>query len=213
MLKRILIVLLFSSCSPSQIVSPIPGPKGDSCVLNSDRKLIQCVDGSSVVVPKDGVSPTFSIVPAATNVCAHGGFTITLVDSAHSETVSVCNGNQGSNGSAGTDGSNGGTVSLNLVQVIQACGSQSSPYKETLLGLQGGQILGSFSETTGGQNTRLIFLQNGTFQNTDSSGCQFTISGIGTNNVNITWPAGSNGYATWNSGGYTWDDSFGWMSL
>ena len=122
------------------------------------------------------------------------------------------NGNSGTNGTNGTNGVNGGTVSFNLVQAIMPCGANSSPWKEVLLGLQGGQILSSFSETASGQNTRFSFIPNGTYQDTDSSGCQFTVTGNGSTTSAIYWSAGSNGYGSWSAGGFNWTSANGWVA-
>jgi hypothetical protein len=163
----------------------------------------------------DGTNTTFNIVPDNGTNCTNGGFDLTLTDSTQSQTTYICNGVNGSNGVAGldgTNGSNGGTVTLNLVQVIEPCGAASSPWKEVLLGLQGGQILSDFSETTGGQDTRLSFIPNGSYQDTDESGCTFTVTGDGLTNSQISWSAGSNQYSTWSAGGFDWTANTGWVA-
>jgi len=167
----------------------------------------------------NGVSTTFSIVTDNGTHCTNGGFDLTLTDSTHSETDYVCNGNNGANGqngqagTNGTNGSSGGTVSFSLVQAIEPCGANSSPWKETLLGLQGGQILASFSETVSGQNTRFAFIPNGSYIDTDSSGCNFSVTGDGTTWSQINWGSGSNVYSTWVAGGYHWTSATGWVAL
>lgn len=129
----------------------------------------------------------------------------------------VCNGTNGTNGTNGqaglngTNGTNGGTVTFNLVQVIEPCGAASSPWKEVLLGLQGGQILSDFSETSSGQNTRLSFVPNGSYVDTDESGCNFTVSGDGSTWSEISWAAGSNSYSSWPANDFYWTAANGWV--
>lgn len=118
----------------------------------------------------------------------------------------VCNGVNGTNGSNGRDGTNGtdgrdGTNGSNgangadgrdavlpgttPVGLIHACGDTVA-YKEVLLLLANGQVLGSFSQDTGGTMTRLALLPDGTYMNTDTSGCVFTLSTSGTTR-SISW--------------------------
>lgn len=171
--------------------------------------------GATGATGTNGVNTTFSIVVSSLVDCPNGGFDVTLTDSTHTNTEHVCNGNNGNNGQAGTNGTNGssgGTVSFSLVQAIEPCGAASSPWKEVILGLQGGQLLSSFSETAAGQNTRFAFIPNGSYQDTDSSGCTFTVTGNGSTTSQISWNAGSNSYSTWLAGGYSWTPSTGWVA-
>ena len=73
------------------------------------------------------------------------------------------------------NGQNGVTPAFTTVETITACGNNVA-YKEVLLRLQNGQVLASFSNDTGGTMTRLSFLPDGTFMNTDNSGCVFSLS-------------------------------------
>lgn len=167
----------------------------------------------------NGTNTTFSVVADLGANCTNGGFDVTFTDSIHSSTEYICNGTNGTNGNNGqagtngTNGSNGGTVSFSLVQAIEPCGAASSPWKEVLLGLMGGQLLASFSENAGGQNTRFAFIPNGSYVDTDSSGCTFTVSGNGSTTSQISWNAGSNGYSNWVAGGYSWTSVGGWVAL
>ncbi len=173
-------------------------------------------NGAPGLAGSNGVSSAFIITPATILECASGGYDIALTDTTHSQTISICNGNAGATGNAGTNGTNGqngGTVSFSLVQVIQPCGAASSPWKEVLLGLQGGQILSSFSEAASGTNTRFSFIPNGTYSDTDASGCSFTVSGDGSTTNSITWGSGSNSYSTWTAGGFNWTTAAGWVSI
>lgn len=170
----------------------------------------------------DGTSTTFSLVSDSGTNCPTGGYDLTLTDGSGSQTIYVCNGAIGATGAAGASGaagldgvsgSNGGTVTFDLVQAIEPCGAASSPWKETLLGLQGGQILSDFSETASGQNTRLAFMPNGSYTDTDESGCTFSVSGDNSTWSTITWSAGSNAYSTWPSGGFSWTPAGGWVAI
>lgn len=176
-------------------------------------------NGSNGTNGVDGISTTFSIVPDSGVNCTNGGFDITFTAGATTSTQYVCNGTNGLNGNSGqagtngSNGSNGGTVTFNMVQAIMPCGFSSSPWKEVILGLQGGQLLSSFSETMGGQNTRLSFIPNGSYIDTDSSGCNFSVSGDGSTTSQISWGSGSNAYSSWSAGGYSWTPAAGWVSL
>ncbi len=89
-----------------------------------------------------------------------------------SKKYSVCNGTKGANGS---DGQNATLPGYTPVEAIRACGD-TVPYKEVLLRLSNGQVLGAFSNDASGNMTRLAFLSDGNFTNTDNSGCNFSLS-------------------------------------
>ena len=72
--------------------------------------------------------------------------------------------------------------------------------------------MSDFSETASGQNTRLAFIPNGTYQDTDESGCQFTVAGDNLTYSSISWGAGSNSYSTWPAGGFNWTAATGWVA-
>lgn len=170
------------------------------------------IDGTN---GSNGTSTSFSIVADNGVNCTNGGYDVTFTDASGSQTEYLCNGANGSNGQAGldgTNGSNGGTVTFDLVQAIEPCGAASSPWKEVLLGLQGGQILSAFSETESGQDTRLSFIPNGTYEDTDESGCNFTVAGDGATWSSISWAAGTNQYSTWPAGGFDWAANTGWIA-
>lgn len=182
-------------------------------------------DGTNGTNGSNGLSAAFGETPANAATCPNGGTVITMGLDANgdgileasevTQSAILCNGINGNNGEAGlngTNGSNGGTVTFNLVQAIEPCGAASSPWKEVLLGLQGGQILSDFSETSSGQNTRLSFIPNGSYIDTDESGCDFTVSGDGVTNSQISWGAGSNAYSTWPAGGFDWTMATGWVA-
>lgn len=123
---------------------------------------------------KDGVGVAFKVVSADLATCPAGGSTILMasdptnsgvydVTSANQQAMTICN------------GQNAQAPSYTPVEPIMACG-ESVAYKEVLLRLSNGQVLGSFSNDIGGTMTRLAFLPDGTFMNTDSSACVFSLA-------------------------------------
>lgn len=152
-----------------------------------------------------GINTTFSVSSSSLASCPTGGVDLTLTDATHTDTEHLCNGLNGASGQAGTNGTNGangGTVSFNLVQAIEPCGATSSPWKEVILGLQGGQLLSSFSDSASGSNTRFAFIPNGSYTDTDSSGCSFSVTGNGVSTSDISW----------SGGGYSWTPATGWVA-
>lgn len=104
----------------------------------------------------------------------------------------------GPTGAQGPAGANG-TSLFSTVITVTPCGGSSSPYKEVLLFLSDCSLLSSFSGDSNALNTRFTLVPDGTYVDTDSSGCQFTVSTVGTKRF-VTWNAGSNSYATWAAG-------------
>jgi len=112
----------------------------------------------------------------------------------------VCN---GQNGATGATGAAGQAAPFSPITPIQPCGNASSPWKEVLLCLENGSVLGDFSETASGQDTRLSFLPAGSYIDTDESGCNFSVSVDNAGDTTVSWGAGSNQYATWVAGSTT----------
>lgn len=102
------------------------------------------------------------------------------------------------NGSA-----NAAAAMLQVVQQITPCGPNSSPWKEVLLQLAGGSLIGTFSDNASGLNTRLSDIPDGSYIDTDNSGCNFSVSTSGSNR-SISWNTGSNSYSTWSAQTITW---------
>ncbi len=117
----------------------------------------------------------------------------------------LCNGAQGITGTSGTPGQDAPQSIYMPVAVIQPCGSVSSTYKEVLLGLAGGDLL---SEFTGGSSTdqvRNTLIPDGSYYNTDSSQCNFTISTLSNSNRLVTWDGSThNGSGPYSSGSATY---------
>jgi hypothetical protein len=131
-------------------------------------------NGSNGSNGQNGNGVAFTVVEASTQVCGNGGFTILMatdvgntgvysVEADNQQSMTICN------------GANAAPTEYTAVDTILACGNNVA-YKEVLLRLQNGQVLGSVSNDTGGSMTRLSFLSDGTFMNTDDSGCVFTLS-------------------------------------
>jgi hypothetical protein len=131
----------------------------------------------------DGAGMVFETIAASPEQCGNGGSLIMMaidIDGSQSltpadlspQSILVCNGPDGANGH---DGVNAPLPRFSAVQAVQACGD-SVAYKEVLLRLANGQVLGSFSDKPNGKMTRLAFLLDGTYMSTDNSGCVFTLS-------------------------------------
>ena len=113
----------------------------------------------------------------------------------------------GPSGSPGPQGSPGPTPSLGPdtpMWLIAPCGQASSPYKEQLMCLNNGSLLSSFSDSTSGNETRFALIPVGTYEDTDDSGCVFTVS-LASDGVStiVSWNAGSGQYSTWVAGSQT----------
>jgi len=121
-----------------------------------------------------GNGVAFAVVSASIEQCPTGGSTILMatdvgntgvydVMAANQQSMTICN------------GQNATVPGYTPVEPIYACGNNVA-YKEVLLRLSNGQVLGSFSDNVEGRMTRLAFLPDGNFVNTDNSGCSFSLS-------------------------------------
>lgn len=114
----------------------------------------------------------------------------------------ICSGRDGTDGAVGAAGATGSrgpqgpAGPLMPVSLIRPCGASSSPWKEVLLCLADGTLLADFSDDASGRNTRLSLVPPGTYEDTDASGCIFVVS-EGTTGLDVSWPAGSNQFSTW----------------
>lgn len=150
----------------------------------------------------NGHGVVFQVSPAPVEVCSSGGSVIVMAldifdlgvyspADPGQQSLAVCNGHDGSNGHDGADAPPSAYTPL---EVIMPCGN-SVAYKEVLLRLYNGQVLAAFSENVSGLNTRLSFLPDGTFMNTDGSNCVFSLAtSEGTRSISWagqvqnTWP-------------------------
>lgn len=130
-------------------------------------------NGTNGLNGQNGNGVAFSVISADITTCPHGGATVLLatdvgnqgiysVTAPNQQSMTICN------------GQNAVVPQYTPVEPIIACGNTVA-YKEVLLLLSNGQVLGSFSNDIGGTMTRLAFLADGTFMNTDGSGCIFTL--------------------------------------
>ncbi len=122
----------------------------------------------------NGSGVAFRVIAAPISVCTAGGSTVMMatdvastgvysIDAPNQQSMTICN------------GQNAVLPDYSPVEPILACGDNVA-YKEVLLRLQNGQVLGSFSNDTGGTMTRLAFIPDGNYMNTDNSGCTFSLS-------------------------------------
>lgn len=138
---------------------------------------------------QNGHGVVFQMTAAPAAICPAGGTVILMaIDASDSgvysatapgqQSLVICNGVNGTNGTNGADGVNGrdGVIPAYApVEPILPCGNTVA-FKEVLLRLSNGQVLASFSETVSGQMTRLTFLPDGSYMDTDNSSCTFAIS-------------------------------------
>ena len=130
--------------------------------------------------------------PADAVQCATGGSLIEIfvdanVDGLRSEGEAVVSSSAVCHGSNGAAGADGAISPFNIVDAIFPCGDTGN-FKEVLLRLQNGSVLSSFSNTSGGDMTRLVLLPDGTYMNTDNSGCVFTLaSSVENQSRSISW--------------------------
>lgn len=159
--------------------------------------------GNTGSVGPSGVSVVYATTPATTEQCANGGTVIIMADDtngdgvpdagdANMQSTVLCN---------GTDGTNGTSPTYTPVIVIQPCGANSSAYKEALLGLQGGAI---FSEFTGNgsdaNSVRNTLLPDGSYEDTDNSYCNFTVSTDAHGDRTVEWSGASGSGNTYPAG-------------
>jgi hypothetical protein len=155
----------------------------------------------------DGASVVFTSVPASAGECPNGGNVLLFASDAagtgsyeatdpDQRSVLVCNGATGAQGPAGP------VSGFAPIAPIEPCGAASSPWKEVLLCLADGSILSDFSATAQGDLTRLSFIPSGTYQDTDSSGCIFTVASDSNGGTDVSWGAGTNAYSSWTAGSY-----------
>lgn len=151
----------------------------DETIVNS-QVVCSGVNGADGVAGHDGASGhglVFDVVAAPPSVCGAGGSVLLLAldlletgvyDASlpNQRAITVCN---------GVNGADAPVSAYSPVEPIYACGN-SVAYKEVLLRLQNGQVLGAVSRDVSGAMTRLAFLPDGTFINTDDSGCTFSLS-------------------------------------
>jgi hypothetical protein len=171
-MKHVWLLLLLAACGQNNIEISYTPPKAG-------------INGTN------GANALVNIIPSAPT-CAAGGYTlisgtdidyngiITPADE-HIQTMTICN---------GINGADGITPAYSFVSSIVACPANTSAYREVLLCLQNGKILGSFSANMNGDQTRLSFLPTGSYINTDGSSCLFNVSVTASGSM-VSWSGGS----------------------
>lgn len=197
-----------------------------STVITNGTNGSNGTNGTNGANGTNGTNSQVTIVADTTN-CPTGGYDIILSNgSVTSAPLPVCNGATGANGTNGangatgasgtngTNGTNGATgatgaagqnapTALALEQFIAPCTNASSPWKEQLLCYNNGQLMADFSATMSGNETRLSFIPAGSYEDTDDSGCNFSVSTDSAGDSVVSWSAGSNQYATWTASSVT----------
>ncbi len=125
----------------------------------------------------DGHGIVFQVAPASESACAAGGSIILMAtDISNRGSYSSVDPNQQSvtlcNGIAGAAAP---PSAYTPVDAIRPCGNTVS-YKEILLRLSNGEVLAAVSDNANGLNTRLSFIPDGTYINTDGSNCVFSLA-------------------------------------
>jgi hypothetical protein len=156
--------------------------------------------GSQGVAGENGLSIVSSTTTATATECSNGGTVIAMAQATtgmpystsepNQTMVVVCNGQNAE-------------VPLSIMYPIAPCTNTSSPYKEQLLCLNDGGLLGDFSDSASGLNTRFAFLPTGSYIDTDDSGCQFNVVVNAHGDSTLSYNSGYNNYGTWLSGSIT----------
>jgi len=183
----------------------LPGPRGEqgeqgnsglSCSVESlgnGESRVFCEDGTEVVIRngdtgergeqgaegaagqdgqdgedgKDGIGCT--VTPAS------NGALVTCGDTS----VLVLNGTNGTDGQDGQDGQDAPPTAYTVTELVDPCGDKPGVYDEVFLRLANGMLVASFSDNTGGQNTRFSILTAGSYMTTDGSSCKFSVDANG----------------------------------
>jgi hypothetical protein len=206
MLKTLSIISILTlvACGQTNVLVGPRGVNGSSCSVshNSSSTTVFCTDGTSAVIENgsdgqsgaNGYSSLINIIASASS-CANGGITVISGLDSNSDgiltstdtnikTAEICNGENGQ------DGQDGKTPAFSAVSTIAPCGNTVA-WKEQLLCLGNGKILASFSENVNGLNTRLAFITDGSYLNTDSSNCSFNINTLSDGSTQVSWNGGS----------------------
>lgn len=206
-MRKLMVLVLIAACSRIPGPQGVPGINGQQGLQGTSGP--QGSTGASGQQGAQGYSIVTEVLPAP--ACPNGGYIYLIATDtnrdgvldegdANLQSMMICNGVNGTNG---TDGTDAALPAYTPVSIVQPCTSASSPYKETLLVLEDGEILSSFSDTLSGTNTRFAFLPDGTYEDSDDSGCVFTVV-TASSTRSISWSAGSNSYGSWTAGSSSW---------
>jgi hypothetical protein len=159
---------------------------------------------------QNGTSSSVSVTVATSAQCSTGGQVVVVTNAGVVSTPKViCNGLVGATGSQGSVGPQGpaGNSGLTPMSFIAPCGLASSAWKEELILFSNGDLLADFSQTMAGQDTRLSFIPDGSYQDTDESGCKFSINtNTTTHTRTLSWQAGCSSAEPhgWAAGSTSW---------
>jgi hypothetical protein len=173
-------------------------------------------NGAAGATGAAGTSSTVNVSAATTNECPTGGYNITVTNGGvSSQPYSLCSGAVGSTGLTGQTGATGQTGQtgatgaqgvagvVGTLQLIAPCTTASSAWKEELICIGNGSLLADFSATMAGDETRLSLIPDGSYEDTDASGCDFTVTTASNGNTTVSWGAGSSSNGTWTVGSST----------
>ena len=119
-----------------------------------------------------GTSSTIDLLLATSAQCPGGGEVLEVTSAGVSTTALVCNGLTPS--------------TIGIQSFITPCGVSSSAFKEQLILLTNGSILADFSASSSALTVRLTLLPDSVYQDTDNSGCVFTVQTTGLTR-SISW--------------------------
>lgn len=179
------------------------GRSGTSCTVVQDlqSKTLSCTDGTEVVIHDgingedgeqgipgtpgaDGRSIVFSLTDAGELCETSGTIFMVAYDDNDNAVLDVLedSGLASATVCSGSDGEDAPPTEFTPVGLIDPCGDAPAIYDEVLLQLSGGAVMASFSDTMGGDNTRLSVLPPGNYITSDGSACPFSFDG-----VDVTW--------------------------
>lgn len=164
-----------SVSSEQAVWNGVNGSNGTDGASGSDWR--DGVDGENGANGSDGVGLVFDSFPASALMCAEGGSTVLIARDTHVNHV-LDSEDEDMKSTTTCNGTSASVSDYIPVDLIMPCGDKV-PNKEILLRLNDGQVLAVFSANTGGDMTRLSVLQDGTYKDTDSSGCVFTLQTSG----------------------------------
>ncbi len=145
----------------------------------------------------DGTSSSVSVSTDNAQSCPAGGWILSVINGTQAAVhYPLCN---------GTPGHDTAPPALSLIRFIAPCGMSSSAWKEQLIAFSDGSLMGTFSNTLAGDHTRLAFISDGGYIDTDDSGCTFSVSSSGGIRT-VSWGPGASSAqpSGWSAGSVSW---------